>query len=75
MAANDQDIVERLLTENETFESLHREHAALDHRVSEATKGIDLMNDFEMSTAKKKKLYLKDQMTAIIEEYRRQNNP
>ena len=28
-----------------------------------------------MSTAKRKKLHLKDQMTAIIEEYRLQHDP
>ena len=74
MTENNDEIIDRLLTENEQFQSLHRKHADLKSRVNNVVKGLELMNDFELSTVKKKKLHLKDQMAIIIEQYRHEHN-
>ena len=74
MATTDLEIIDQLLLENVTFKNLHRQHAELDQQLNKSAKKIDLKDSLDISIAKRKKLHLKDQMVAIIEEYRRVHN-
>lgn len=67
----EQDIVNALLSENINFKRLYDKHHELKERVNMANAGAEPMDDFSLETLKKQKLMLKDQMAAIIEQYRR----
>ena len=67
----DHDIVENLLVENNNFKRLYDKHTRLKQRVSDAHEGTAGIDDFALENMKKEKLMLKDQMAAMIEDYRR----
>ncbi len=66
----DQDAVEILLTDNEAFRRLYDKHASLKSQVRDANLGATPMDDMTLENLKKEKLMIKDQMAAIIREYR-----
>lgn len=72
MALNGSDIRDLLVKENNEFKRLHEQHQNYERRLDQLTKRSYLTADdeFEMSELKKKKLNLKDQMFAIMENYR-----
>lgn len=72
MALNSSDIRDLLVKENNEFKRLHDQHQNYERRLDQLTKRSYLTTDeeFEISELKKKKLNLKDQMFAIIENYR-----
>lgn len=66
----DQPIVQALLTENEQFRNLYKEHHELKEKVRNAELGILPVDDFTLGTMKKQKLLAKDKMAHMIEQYR-----
>jgi len=67
----DEEIVEALLKESVDFKRLYDKHVDLNRDVDSANTGDAPIEDMELEGMKKEKLYLKDQMAQIIENYRR----
>ena len=61
--------VEHLLKENAAFRRLYNQHQQLDHRVAEAEAGKAPMEELELHQLKKKKLWAKDQMARMLDDY------
>ena len=70
MFENDARIVEDLLSSNDGFRRLHDKHQSLKQRVHDAIED-DALDDQKLGALKKEKLLAKDQMAAMIEDYRR----
>lgn len=66
----DQETLDKLLAENEDFKAMYQRHAALNKKVDKAGRGELPLSDNTLSEMKKEKLALKDQMTAIIHQYK-----
>jgi len=66
-----EEIVGALLKESVEFKRLYDKHSRLKQEVSSANAGDTPIEDMELEGLKKEKLFLKDQMAQIIEEYRR----
>lgn len=71
MFENDANIVENLLSSHDGFRRLHEQHQAWKRQVHDATDGSADLDDLTLGVIKKKKLHAKDQMEAMIAEYRR----
>ena len=67
----DQVIVDSLLAENSDFKRLYDKHGELKQRVKDANLGASGIDDYSLENMKKEKLFLKDQMAHLIEDYRR----
>jgi uncharacterized protein YdcH (DUF465 family) len=67
----DEEIVEVLLKESVVFKRLYGKHLNLKRDVDTGNSGNFTVNDMGLEGMKKEKLLLKDQMSLIIEEYRR----
>ena len=67
----DEDIVKTLLKESVDFKRLYDKHINLSRNVDSANTGDTPIEDMELEGMKKEKLYLKDQMAQIIENYRK----
>lgn len=65
------EIVSALLHDDDDFKRLYDKHDLLKRRVDEANSGVDPVDDLSLENMKKEKLFLKDRMAAIIEDYRR----
>ena len=66
----DQDIVDSLLNENEGFKRLYNKHGELKQRVKEAHLATDAIEGYSLEALKKEKLFLKDKMAVMINQYR-----
>ena len=69
----DQQIVDKLLEQNERFARLHSKHSELNAHVDEANAGISPEDDFSLERAKKERLLIRDQMAQMIAQYRRES--
>jgi len=69
----DEEIVEALLKESVDFKRLYDKYINLKREVDSANVGDSPIEDMELERMKKEKLFLKDQMTGIIEDYRKDN--
>ncbi len=69
----DEEIVEALLKESVDFKRLYDKYIKLKQEVDSANVGDSPIEDMELERMKKEKLYLKDQMASIIEDYRKEN--
>lgn len=67
----DEEIVDTLLKESVDFKRLYDKHINLNRHVDSANTGDTPIEDMELEGMKKEKLYLKDQMAQIIENYRK----
>lgn len=67
----DEEIVENLLKESVDFKRLYDKHINLNREVDSANTGDTPIEDMELEGMKKEKLFLKDQMAQIIEDYRK----
>ncbi len=67
----DEEIVENLLKESVDFKRLYDKHIDLNREVDSANTGDTPIEDMELEGMKKEKLFLKDQMAQIIEDYRK----
>ena len=66
----DEDIVENLLKENDDFKRLYNKHGQLKRKVEDIYKNSEPMDDITLGNLKKEKLFLKDKMALLIENYR-----
>lgn len=69
----DEEIVEALLKESVDFKRLYDKYIKLKQDVESANVGDSPIEDMELERMKKEKLFLKDQMARIIEDYRKEN--
>ena len=67
----DEDIVDTLLKDSVAFKRLYDKHLNLKREVDSVNVGSTYVEDAELERMKKEKLYLKDQMARIIENYRK----
>lgn len=67
----DQDIVKSLLHESIEFKRLYDKHTRLKQQVHEVQNSNQDFDDFDLEKLKKEKLYLKDRMAGMIEDYKR----
>ncbi len=66
----EQEIVDALLSENENFKRLYSRHGELKEKVNEANSGLTPVDGYALDHMKKEKLHVKDQMAAMITQYR-----
>ncbi len=66
----DQQIVDRLLEENDEFRSLYEKHQELNQQVDEADVGVLPLDDLTLHRLKKEKLHLRDRLATLIEMHR-----
>ncbi len=71
MFENDQEIVKFLLNESNDFKRLYDKHGNIKKKVQEANEGNLGVEDDVLESLKKEKLFLKDRMSLMIEDYRR----
>ena len=69
----DEEIVEALLKERVDFKRLYDKYINLKQDVDSANVGDSPIEDMELERMKKEKLFMKDQMAKIIEDYRKDN--
>ncbi|MEJ2094846.1 MAG: YdcH family protein [Gammaproteobacteria bacterium] len=69
----DQQIVDSLLSENTDFKRLYEKHNMLNQQVDEINSGNQTTDDVTLENMKKEKLLLKDRMSVMIEDYKRQH--
>lgn len=69
----DEEIVEALLKERVDFKRKYDKYINLKQEVESANVGDAPIEDMELERMKKEKLFLKDQMASIIEDYRKEN--
>jgi len=67
----DEDIVDALLKENVDFKRLYDKHLNLNREVDSGNAGDFPIDEMDLEGMKKEKLFLRDQMAQIIEDYRR----
>jgi uncharacterized protein YdcH (DUF465 family) len=62
-----QDLMEKLMKENEDFRRIFNRHQELDKRVSEAELGTAPMEDLALNKLKKEKLWAKDRLAQLMD--------
>ena len=62
-----QDLMEKLMKENEEFLRVFNRHQELDKRVTAAEIGTAPMEDLALNQLKKEKLWAKDQLARIMD--------
>ena len=62
-----QDLMEKLMKENEDFRRIFNRHQELDKRVSEAELGTAPMEDLALNKLKKEKLWAKDKLAQLMD--------
>ncbi len=70
MFEQDEEIVESLLDNNKNFRRLYNKHCQLKSKVKEANEGSVMIDNLYLEELKKEKLYIKDRLSVIIEDYR-----
>ncbi len=72
MTTRDEELIERLMRENEEFLKTKQSHSQLSKQLEELEKKPFLtpQDEMEIKIIKKKKLALKDQMEKILVQYR-----
>ncbi len=62
-----QEVMEKLMKENEDFRRIFNRHQQLDKRVSEAELGTAPMEDLALNQLKKEKLLAKDRLAYLMD--------
>jgi len=62
-----QDLMERMMKENEEFRRIFNRHQELDKRVTEAELGTAPMEDLALIQLKKEKLWAKDKLAYLMD--------
>ncbi|OGP93422.1 MAG: hypothetical protein A2157_18045 [Deltaproteobacteria bacterium RBG_16_47_11] len=72
MTTKEEELIERLMKENEEFLKAKQSHSQLSNQLEELEKKLFLTphDEMEIKIIKKKKLALKDQMEKILVQYR-----
>lgn len=68
------DEISALKAKNAHFEKIFEEHNELDQKITNAENGLNPLTDIEIDKLKKHKLHLKDEIYAMIMEYRKNKN-
>jgi uncharacterized protein YdcH (DUF465 family) len=63
-----QELMESLLKSNNNFRRLYNNHQKLEKRVIAAENGTAPMDDLALTTLKREKLQLKDQLTRLMDQ-------
>ena len=71
----DQQIVDKLLEENDEFRSLYEKHQELNQQVDDADVGVLPLDDLTLHRLKKEKLQLRDRLATLIEMHRQVDHP
>ena len=66
----DEQIVNKLIEENDEFRRLFEQHRELDKKVDEADSGVLPLDDLTLHRLKKEKLMLRDKMAVLIDQQR-----
>lgn len=68
MAEKEENLVKKLLQENETFRTMKERHAALENQLQslETKRYLTPQDELEIKKIKKKKLMFKDEMQRIL---------
>ncbi len=69
MFEHHQEEMEKLMKENEDFLRIYNRHQELDKRVAAAETGTAPMEDLALTQLKKEKLWAKDRLARIMDEY------
>ena len=64
-----QEQLEQLLHENQTFRQIYNQHQQLHKRVMAAETGTAPMDDHALTELKKQKLQAKDELSRMMEDY------
>ncbi len=72
MFSDCQDIVDKLLVDDDEFKTMYERHRELNKEVDKADIGVIPLSDDTLHTKKIEKLLLKDQMADIIRRYQHQ---
>ncbi len=77
MAKTDESLREELLTNNEEFRSLHEKHQDCEHQLIELHQKslLSEKDELEEKQIKRQKLFLKDQMAAILRQHSTEEAP
>jgi len=77
MAKTDESLREELLTNNEEFRSLHEKHQDCEHQLTELHQKslLSEKDELEEKQIKRQKLFLKDQMAAILRQHNTEAAP
>ena len=67
----DQEIVDTLLESSNEFKDLYQQHHDLKQKVRDAELGVHPIDDLTLGHMKKEKLFAKDKMATLIDDYRR----
>jgi uncharacterized protein YdcH (DUF465 family) len=62
-----QQVMEKLMKENEDFRRIFNRHQELDKRVEEAETGTAPMEDLALNQLKKEKLWAKDKLALLMD--------
>ena len=62
-----QEVMEKLMKENEDFRRIFNRHQELDKRVEEAELGTAPMDDLALNKLKKEKLWAKDKLAFLMD--------
>ena len=62
-----QEVMEKLMKENEDFRRIFNRHQELDKRVEEAELGTAPMDDLALNQLKKEKLWAKDKLAFLMD--------
>ena len=71
MFEHEEEIVKNLLEENPDFKRIYDKVCEIKGKVKDANLREHPMDDYSLENLKKEKLYLKDQMAGMINDYRR----
>lgn len=65
------DEISQLKAKNAHFEKIFEEHNQLDQKIANAESGAELLDDIQIDKLKKQKLKLKDEVYAMIMDYKK----
>lgn len=74
MLSEYRDIMTKLKTEDAHFNKVFEKHNELDQKITDIDEGREHLDEFSLDTLKKEKLKLKDELYAIIMQYKKDNN-
>ena len=64
------DLITELKGKNARFDSLFEKHDELDHKIADAQAGRVHLSDMELDTIKREKLRIKDEIGALLAQYK-----
>jgi uncharacterized protein YdcH (DUF465 family) len=73
MFESDESVIQTLIMDSQDFKVLYKRHNALKSKVSKADFGTLALGDATLRSMKREKLLVKDQMAAMIDDYRRKH--